>query len=109
MSEETPRKLTVDDPVDLEGLERFNKLESARHEVALRLLEIEQERVRLLGAAHEVDKQTQRLFEKILLDRGLKPNSPVDINSTTGKITVRTPPKPEEPPPQEPEPEPPAG
>lgn len=105
MSEETPRKLTIEDPVDLEGLERFNKLESARHEVALRLLEIEQERVRLLGAAHEVDKQTQRLFEKILLDRGLKPNFPVDINSTTGKITVRQPPKPEEPsPPQEPEP-----
>lgn len=89
MSEETPRRLTVNDPVDLETLEKFNQLEGARQEIASRFLEIEQERVRLLSAVHQVDQQHRRLFEKVLLDRGLQPNVPIDIESTTGKITIR--------------------
>jgi hypothetical protein len=100
MADETPRKqqLTLDDPVDTETLQKFNKLEVARHELGARMLEIEQEKIRILGAAHQVDQQSQRLFEQVLLDRGIKPNAPVDIDSTTGKVTMRGAQKPEEPP-----------
>lgn len=89
-------KLTVNDPVSLESLKEFNQLEAARHDIALRLLELEQERVRLLAAAHQVGKQHERLFEKVLVDRGLPPTTPVDIDSTTGQIKVRESAKPAE-------------
>lgn len=90
MSEEiNPRKLSITDPVDLDTLQKFNQLESARHDIALRFLEIEQERVRLLSAAHQVDQQHRRLFEKVLIERGLQPSTPVDIDSTTGAIKLR--------------------
>jgi hypothetical protein len=89
-------KLTVQDPVSLDVLKEFNQLEAARHDIALRLLELEQERVRLLAAAHQVGKQHERLFEKVLVDRGLTPTTPVDIDSTTGIIKVRVPAKPAE-------------
>jgi len=96
--ETTPKavKLTVQDPVSQESLKEFNQLEAARHEIALRLLELEQERVRLLAAAHKVGQQHERLFEKVLVDRGLTPTTPVDIDSTTGIIKVREPVKPAE-------------
>lgn len=102
MSEENPRRLTANDPVDLETLEKFNQLEGARQDIASRFLEIEQERVRLLSAAHQVDQQHRRLFEKVLVDRGLAPNTPLDIEATTGKITIREAKKAENSPPESP-------
>lgn len=91
MTDTTPQKLTANDPVDSDLLKQFNQLESARHEAGLRMLDLEQEKVRLLAAAHQIDQQHRRLFEKVLVDRGLPPTTPVDIDSTTGKVTVRTP------------------
>ena len=98
MSEDAkPRKLTPNDPVDAETLAQFSKLDSARIDLAMRLMEIEQDRVRLLSAAHTVDQQTRRLFEKVLVDRGFPPTAPIDIDPTTGQIKVRAP-APQEPP-----------
>ena len=81
-------KLTINDPVSLEVLQEFNQLEAARHDIAMRLLALEQERVRLLAAAHQVDKQHERMFEKVLVDRGVAPNVPVEIDHTTGHVTL---------------------
>ncbi len=95
MADETTRKLTLDDPVDAETLAQFNKLETARYEIGSQLLDLEQDRVRLLAAAHRVDEQRQRTFERILLERGLPPNTQVVVDSQTGRLQV--PSKPENP------------
>ena len=93
MSDETTKlKLTPDDPIDAESMQHFNRLEGARYELGGQLLNIEQERVRLLAAAHTVDTQRQRLFEKVLMERGLPPTTQVEIDSTNGKLRVLIPP-----------------
>lgn len=92
MPEPTPnKKLTIDDPVDADTLAQFNKLESARYEIGSQLLELEQERVRLLSAAHRVDEQRQRTFERVLVDRGLPPNAQVEVDSNTGRLKLLKP------------------
>lgn len=88
MSEETKPKLTPNDPVPTEVLGQFTKLEEARDSIANRLLDLEQDKVRLLAAAHQVDEQRTRLFEKILIERGLDPRTRVGINPTTGALTL---------------------
>lgn len=87
-SESDAKGLTVRDPVSKEVLLKFEELDSARYEVASQLLTIEQERVRLLAAAHQIDLQRQRLFEATLTDRGLEPSTRVQIDSKTGAITL---------------------
>lgn len=86
MSNPTP--LSPSDPVKADVLARFAELDSARYELGFRLLEIEQERVRILAAAHQVDQQRQRLFEQVNVERGLPPGAPVTINDKSGEITV---------------------
>ena len=90
MSDEKPTPLTAADAVPLETLKRFDELDTARYEVAGQLLNVEQERVRLLAAAHQVDTQRQRMFEKILVERGLEPSTQIQIDSKTGAIRVMT-------------------
>jgi len=87
MPEET-QKLTVNDPISPEILAQFNELEDSHYKVANHLLSIEQERIRLLSAAHQVDLQRQRLFEKVLMERGLAPTTQVEIDSKTGTLKL---------------------
>jgi len=80
--------LTLSDPVQPDVLAKFSDLDSARYELGFRLLELEQERVRVLAAAHQVDQQRQRLFEQVLIERGLQPGTPVSINDKTGELKL---------------------
>lgn len=91
MSDE--KKLTPNDPVDLETRKRMEELASARYELGDRLLEVEQEKVKLLVAANRVDEERSRIFEKILMDRGLPPTTLVEIEAQTGIIKVLRPPE----------------
>lgn len=86
--ESKPQKLTVNDPVTPEVLASFNQLEEARLSIASRLLQLEQTRVKLLAGAHQVDQQQQRLFEQVLVERGLSPASEVSIDSNTGVLQL---------------------
>jgi len=88
MTDTTSKKLTADDPIDLETLGQFNKLEAARYEIGSQLLTLEQEKVRLLSAAHRVDEQRQRTFERVLVERGLAPTTQVEVDSTTGQLKL---------------------
>ena len=80
------KKLTLDDPVDPETLGKFGQLQQARMQCAERLLDLEQERVRTLRAAANIDAERQKMFEGLLLTRGLPPNFPVEIDAKTGKM-----------------------
>lgn len=90
MSDE--KKLTPQDPVDADTRKKLEELSAARYEFGERLLEIEQEKVKLLVAANRVDEERGRLFEKILMERGLSPTTPVEIEAQTGIIKVLRPP-----------------
>jgi len=86
MSNESDRKLTINDPVDPDTLKRLADVHDARQQLALQLLEWEEEKVRLLVAARPLREERTKLFEKILIDRGLPPSFQVDIDLTTGKL-----------------------
>jgi hypothetical protein len=87
MSDETSEsKLTINDPVDQETLTKFSQLQTARLQLSERLLDLEMEKVRTIRAATQVDTERQRLFETVLLARGLAPNAPVEVDAKTGII-----------------------
>jgi hypothetical protein len=89
---DTKQPLAPNDPVSPENLKKFEELDGARYELGARLLELEQERVRVLSAAYQVEQQRQRLFEQVLVERGLQPDTRVSINDKTGEITfIETP------------------
>ena len=85
---EPPKGLTPDDPVPSETLKELTSLDRAHLELGGQLLAVEQERVRILSTAHQVEQQRKRLFEAILMERGMSPSTEVEIDSTTGKLTV---------------------
>lgn len=88
MSNQTPdmKRLTPADPVDKETLQRLGELQTARLQIADRLLDLEQEKVGLIVAARDVKREVDRTFEKILVDRGLPPSARVEIDGQTGRI-----------------------
>lgn len=94
MSDES-KKLTPNDPVDEATRRRLEEFTAARLDIGDKLLEIEQEKVKLLVAANRVDEERGRLFEKILMDRGLPPTTPVEIEAQTGIIRVLRQPAPQ--------------
>lgn len=86
-----PGRLTVNDPVPPETLKAFEQVEDAKTRVARELLTLEQRKVQLLAAAKKIDDQFDRLFESILVERGIAPNANVDIDVRTGQMKLNTP------------------
>jgi hypothetical protein len=84
---EITEKKTLETPVSAEDLAKFAQLQGARLQVAERVLDLEQEKVRALRAAASIDSERQKLFEKILTERGLPAGFPVEIDSKTGLMT----------------------
>jgi hypothetical protein len=93
MADEKPKKLTLQDPVGKEVLLDFNQLEDAQYKIALRMLALEEDKVKLLASSHQIQQQRQRMFEKVLMERGLQPDVPVEIDSKTGALTLLKPPE----------------
>jgi hypothetical protein len=83
-TESNQPKLTIADPVDVETLTKFQQLQGSRLQVAESLLNLEQDKIRLIRAASNIEAERQRLFEGVLLARGLSPNFPVEIDAKTG-------------------------
>jgi hypothetical protein len=81
------RSLTPEDPVDAETLEHFRKLQEARQRFAESLLSLEQEKIQLLAAVKKLDDQRNRLFEGCLVERGMTPDTEVEIDARTGRIS----------------------
>lgn len=89
MSETTEAKrLTIEDPIEPEILAKFSELENTRMRIGGQMLDLRSEEVRLMVAARRIDEEKQRLFDKVLVDRGLSPTTPVEINAETGRISL---------------------
>jgi len=85
-TESNQPKLTIADPVDAETLRKFQQLQSSRLQVADSLLSLEQDKIRLMRAASNIEAERQRLFEGVLISRGLPTNYPVEIDAKTGAV-----------------------
>lgn len=81
-------KLSIKDPVEPEIIEKFRLLENARSECANNMLNLEQERVRILRVANSIDSERKKLFEAILIDRGISPAHPASIDGKTGLVKL---------------------
>ena len=82
---EAQKKLTLDDPLDADTLGKFKQLQTVRLQVSERLLDLEQEKVRILRMAANVDQERTKLFETVL-----SPRAPSELpgrdDANTGKI-----------------------
>ncbi len=88
-NENQPQKrLTMDDLVGKEALDKLSELENAEVNAALSLMALENEKVKLLAVSRRVEDERRRLFEKLLIERGLSPNVPATIDSTTGRMSL---------------------
>lgn len=85
MSNESEKKLTVNDPVDATTMKHLAEVDETRKMLAAQLLDLEEEKIRLLVAARPLRDERDKVFQKILMDRGLPPDFPVDIDET-GKL-----------------------
>lgn len=82
--------LTPEDPVDLETLAQFELMQQSKQELALVLVRIEQDKLEVLRSIARLDDQNRRLFESILVDRGLPPTTrDIEIDSKTGKLIFK--------------------
>lgn len=87
-TEQTEKKLTLEDPMSAETLKKLEQLSSTKLQLCERYVELEDEKVRCLVGIRQLDQEKQRVFEKELMDRGLAPNTPVEVNAKTGKIAL---------------------
>ncbi len=83
-----PKRLTSEDPLEPENLRKFAEYQMHRERLAVQLLDLETERVQVLFAARRLDEERNKLFEKVLIDRGLHPQTAVEIDPQTGVIQV---------------------
>lgn len=88
MSETETKRMTIEDPIEPEILAKFSELENTRMRLGAQMIDIKSEEVRIMVAARRIDEEKQRLFEKVLVDRGLHPTTPIEINAETGRLSL---------------------
>jgi len=88
MSDESEPKKNIDTPVSKEELAELRALTDARLELADRLLTLRQEEIRILAAAKRIDDQHSERFQAILASRGVDPTAGVEVDASTGKVTL---------------------
>jgi len=94
MSDEKPKRLSPDDAVNGETLQQLRQLHDARLHLCERAVDLEQERIQALAAIKRLDDQKQRVFDAILVERGIPPQTQVEIDGRTGKLRVVSQPEP---------------
>jgi hypothetical protein len=83
--------MTIDDPVAQETLKELMQLQDVRGHLCEKVVQLEQEKIRALAAIKRLEDQRQRVLDKILVNRGMSPNTVFEINGRTGKITIPKP------------------
>ncbi len=86
---DTERRLTINDPVSQETVQQLRQIQSAQADLGLELLRLEQRKIQVLAVAKKLDEQHQRVFQAILVERGLEPSTPVELDGVSGKITLK--------------------
>jgi hypothetical protein len=79
-------KLTVQDPVGPEILRELTALDASRIELADQLLGLEQEKMKILAAAHTIEIRKKKVFERVLSERDLPSDAQITIDFHTGVL-----------------------
>lgn len=88
------KRLTLDDPVAPEVLQGFRQIGEAQQNIALELVMLEERKIQLLAANKKLREQHDRLFQTILIERGLEPQTPVELDGQTRKLILKQQPAP---------------
>jgi len=82
------KTLTLNDPLDTETLTRLTELDKAREGMAARNLFLDEEKVKIMAALRRVQMESDEIFMKIRVDRGVDPDRNVRIDLKSGKVTL---------------------
>lgn len=86
--ESSPKKLTVEDPIEVSTLENLEKLDDAWMELSVRNAQLDQEKVHILGNMKRIDTERARIFEEIQMERGLSPLARIQIDPKTRMVSL---------------------
>lgn len=98
------KRLTVDDPVSQETIQAFRQIQAAQADVSVELMMLEQRKIQLMAAFKKLQEQHDRTFQGVLVERGLPPNTAAELEGKTGRLILKTPPKPQQEPTPQPQP-----
>ncbi len=82
-------RLTIDDPVDQATLQRLNVLEEEFNNLGRQLLNLESKKLQILVTSRDLNKERVATVERVAMDRGLPPGTPIVIHSETGHVYLR--------------------
>lgn len=88
MGNEAEKKLTINDPVDPQSLKRMGDIQNRRLQLGEMMLDLEQEKVKILVETRQLENERSKLFAHILTSRGIGPSTPVEVDPNTGKISL---------------------
>lgn len=82
------KKLTIDDPVSREILNQLDGLQEVLNQLGQQALTLDEEKIRVLAASRRVKEQRQRIFQNILVERGISLETSIKIEASTGKLII---------------------
>lgn len=91
------RRLTINDPVPAEVIQQFRQIQTAQADIGLEFLRLEQRKIQLLAASKKLDEQHQRIFQALLVERGVDPAMPAELDGQSGKLVLQVETRPAEP------------
>ncbi len=89
MANESDRKakLTINDPVDPVVLKRIGEIQNRRFQLGDAMIDLEQEKIKLIVESRKLDDEKTRLFAGIFSSRGIMPGTPIEIDPENGRLS----------------------
>ena len=84
---------TLNTPVDAATLARFAHLDEADAQLCRRFVNLENEKIRILAALKRLEEERSTMFQTVLVDRGLSPDTSIEIDPETGVLSLEQPSK----------------
>ena len=82
----------ADSPVSQEVLDKLTQIDNERRQLGTQLLDLENTKIMILAAVRRLDEQRNSVFQELLKERGLSPDTNVSINPETRELTIIKPP-----------------
>ncbi len=82
------KRLSPEDPVDEATLVALARLRDVRLTLGAQLMDLELQKIQLLSSVKRIDEQNQRMFDEILVSRGLPPGTAVELDGPSGRLKV---------------------
>lgn len=88
MSDEEKR-LTLSDPVPQEVIDKLRQMDEAQARIGREMLTLKKREVFLLASSKRLDDENERLFGSLLVERGLDPSTPVELDAKTRRFILK--------------------